>query len=64
MKSLNLYANLSNMSEEKSPFISDEEKRKIARNRTPTERFDLLMRLIRIDQMLRKAKIINPTKNS
>ncbi|HET6989818.1 MAG TPA: hypothetical protein VFJ43_00775 [Bacteroidia bacterium] len=47
------------MSEEKYPFISEEEKRKIARNRTPTERFDLLMRLIRIDRMLKQAKIVH-----
>ncbi len=47
------------MGERQIPFISEEEKRKIALNRSPTERFDLLMRLIRIDKMLRSAKIVH-----
>lgn len=52
------------MNQDRAPFISEEEKRKIVLNRTPTERFDLLMRLIRIDKMLRQAKITHQTKNS
>ncbi|MCX6312239.1 MAG: hypothetical protein NT084_11475 [Bacteroidetes bacterium] len=47
------------MTKDRFPFISEEEKRKIAMNRTYTERFDLLMRLIRIDKMLRQAKIVH-----
>jgi hypothetical protein len=43
--------------ESKRPiFISDEEKHKRALLRTPTERFDLLMRLIRIGKMLDEAR--------
>jgi hypothetical protein len=52
------------MSDNRIPFLSEEEKLNKARNRTPEERFDLLMRLIRIDKMLKQAKIIHPTKNS
>jgi hypothetical protein len=50
------------MENQKSPFISDAEKRKIVRERTFTERYDLLIRLIRIDKMLRNAKIIHNDK--
>ena len=44
------------MENSKTIFISDEEKRKRALMRTPTERFDLLMRLIRIGKMLDEAR--------
>ena len=46
----------SSMEKGKRIFISDEEKRQRAINRTPTERFDLLMRLIRIGKMLDEAR--------
>lgn len=48
------------MSEPKSIFINEEEafKRRLAL--TPTERFDLLMRLIKINKMLKDAEKIEP----
>lgn len=44
----------------KKIFISEEEKYRIMANRTYTERFEMLMKLIRIDRMLKSAKIIYP----
>lgn len=46
----------------KKTFISEEEKYRIRANRTYTERFEMLMKLIRIDRMLKSAKIIEPEK--
>jgi hypothetical protein len=46
----------------KKGFITEEEKIKIAANRTYTERFEMLMKLIRISRMLKSAQIINPAK--
>ncbi len=57
-----LDVNCWHMDSEKSPFVSEEEKLKIILNRTHTERFHMLMKLIRINQMLRRAKIIYPEK--
>ena len=47
------------MEKEKTPFISEEEKLKIRLNRGYTERFRALMRLIKLNQKIKKAKIIN-----
>ena len=44
--------------------ISEREKLKIALSRNYEERFELLMKLIRIDSMLKNAKIIYPNKDS
>jgi hypothetical protein len=41
-------------------FFTEEDKVKIALNRSYTERFQLLMKLIRINKMLKNAKIIYP----
>lgn len=43
-----------------APFISEEEKLRIHLNTTYTERFRMLMRLIRLSQKLQKAKITYP----
>lgn len=46
----------------KNSIITEEDKLQIALNRTYTERFEMLMKLIRIDRMLKSAKIVE-TKN-
>ena len=46
------------MAEKNSIFISDEEKLKIHLSLSYSERFRVLMRLIKIDQKLKNAKII------
>jgi hypothetical protein len=50
------------MEKKKARFLSEEDKRKIALSRTHQERFDLLMRLIRISKMLGQAEISYPEK--
>ena len=50
------------MKTKKSPFISEKEKDKINAARSYTERFELLMRLIRINRILKSAKIIPGSK--
>lgn len=47
------------MNQQKRTFISEEEKLKIRLNRSYTERFRALMRLIKLNQKLKNAKIIN-----
>jgi hypothetical protein len=42
----------------KKIFLTEEEKFAIAMNRTHSERFRLLMKLIRVNNMLKSAKII------
>jgi len=46
------------MNQQKRTFISEEEKLEIRLNRSYTERFRALMRLIKLNQKLKKAKII------
>ena len=46
------------MAAPKKIFLSEEEKISIAMKRRYTERFRLLMKLIRINNMLKTAKII------
>lgn len=48
------------MSDEKPIFISDEEKLMLHLKRSHTERFRMLMRLIRLTKKMEKAKIIYP----
>ena len=50
------------MQEEKqsSPFLNEEQKMQLRQNRTYTERFDMLMKLIRISHMLQGAKLSPP----
>jgi hypothetical protein len=43
----------------KSILISEEEKFKVRLNRSYTERFRMLMKLIKINRKLKDAKIIN-----
>jgi hypothetical protein len=43
-------------------FLSEEDKRRIAKNRTPLERYELMLRLIRISMMLKNARRIEPVK--
>ena len=50
------------MQPEKSPFLSPEERWQIAMSRSYTERFDLLMKLIRITRMLKNARIEHVVK--
>ena len=50
------------MKSENKGFITESEKFQIALNRTYTERFEMLMKLIRIGRMLKTAKIIEPEK--
>ena len=45
------------MSSEKKIFLDEEEKLQIRLNRTHTERFRMLMKLIRLSRNLKKAKI-------
>jgi len=49
------------MSASKVPFISEREKKAKLKSRTHTQRFEFLMRLIRISQMLKNAKIVHTT---
>ena len=44
-------------------LLSEKEKLKIALSRSYEERFYILMKLIRINSMLKNAKIIYPDKN-
>jgi len=46
------------MSAEKSIFLTEEEKLQIRLNRTHTERFRILMKLIKISQKIKQAKVI------
>ena len=48
--------------EKQITHLSEEERLKKALSLTYTERFELLMKLIRIDRMLRSAKIIEVKK--
>ena len=41
------------------PFLSEEEKIRLRKNRTPSQRYDMLMKLMRISRMLKSAKIIS-----
>lgn len=41
-------------------FVSEEEIRYMRQSQTYTQRFDLLMKLIRLDKMMKSAKIIKP----
>jgi hypothetical protein len=50
------------MSTVKNPFISDEEKLQKVLKGTYTERFYMLMKLIRISKMLSNATIIHTNK--
>jgi|GEM_PF-1753365 len=52
------------MSIQKTPFITEEEKRQKALQSTYTERFYMLMKLIRINKMLSKATISHNDKKS
>ncbi len=54
----NFGKNKNEMNPDKKVFITEEESKEIAMNRTYTERFRMLMKLIRIDRMLRNAKIV------
>ncbi len=47
------------MSANKKIFYTEDEKKSIAMQRSYTERFRLLMKLIRISNMLKNAKIID-----
>ena len=47
------------MNTEKFPFISEEDKKEKILARSHTERFEFLMRLIRISKMLKNAKIVH-----
>lgn len=47
------------MDSKKSIFITEEEKLKIRLNRTHTERFRLLMRMIKLNRKIKNARIIN-----
>jgi hypothetical protein len=46
----------------KKVIVTEEEKEQIVLNRTYTERFEMLMKLIRIGRMLKSAKIIEGGK--
>jgi hypothetical protein len=50
------------MTTRKTGFVSPEERLEIARQRSYTERFDMLMRLIRISRMVAVAKIVEEKK--
>ncbi|MCC6683887.1 MAG: hypothetical protein IT247_02335 [Bacteroidia bacterium] len=41
-------------------LVSEEEIRYMRQSQTYTQRFDLLMKLIRLDKMMKSAKIIKP----
>ncbi len=47
----------------KTGIVTKEEKEQILLNRSYTERFEMLMKLIRIGRMLKTAKIIEHTEN-
>ncbi len=47
------------MSPHKKIFLTEEEKTALAMKRSYTERFRLLMKLIRVNNMLKNAKIID-----
>lgn len=51
------------MEKKKVIQLSEQEKLKIALSRSYEERFFMLMKLIRIDRMLKQAKIIYPQDN-
>lgn len=46
------------MTNPRYPFLNEEQKFKLRLQRTHTQRFDLLMKLIRINLMLKSAKIL------
>ena len=46
------------MTPEKNNFITEEEKTQIALNRIYSQRFEMLIKLIRIDRMLKSAKMV------
>lgn len=50
------------MEKRKARFVTPEERLEITRNRTYTERFEMLMRLIRIRKMLADAKPLSEKK--
>jgi hypothetical protein len=50
------------MQEDKKILLTEEDKLSIALKRTHTERFQMLMKLIRISSMLKNAKIITSDK--
>jgi hypothetical protein len=41
-------------------FISEDEKLRLRRNLTHTQRFDLFMKMMRIGRMLQGARIVKP----
>jgi len=51
------------MGKKKVLQLSEQEKLKIALSRSYEERFFILMKLIRIDRMLKQSKIIYPQDN-
>jgi hypothetical protein len=50
------------MKQQKTGIVTMEEREQILLNRTYTERFEMLMKLIRIGKMLKTAKIIESKK--
>jgi len=46
----------------KKVIVNEQEREQIILNRTYTERFEMLMKLIRIARMLKSAKIIEAEK--
>ncbi|MDF2438109.1 MAG: hypothetical protein K0Q95_2485 [Bacteroidota bacterium] len=51
------------MAQKKKGIINKEECEQIILNRTHTERFEMLMKLIRIGRMLKTAKIIKSNRD-
>jgi hypothetical protein len=53
---------MTGMGDPKKIFLSEEEKLQLRLSRSYTERFLLLMKLIKLDRKLKKAKIIEVKK--